>query len=155
MKCMKKCMKTWNKMQKEGHNGLTGLERGKPCKSSGGKRQKICWWALSNSEREKSLKNFLKSKFEQVKLWFLKNLIHDFRLIENQFRLIETDKGFFKNFKTILIDRKADWINRSRQRLTKFLERKKKTQFLKRTKTQCRNTSKHWNWRAKMHEYVI
>ena len=63
-------MKTWNKMQKEGQNGFTGLEREKPCKKFGGKQQKICWWALSKSEREKSSKNLLKSKFEQVKLWF-------------------------------------------------------------------------------------
>ena len=28
-------------MQKEGKNGLTGLERGKPCKKIGGKRQNI------------------------------------------------------------------------------------------------------------------
>ena len=38
--------------------------------------------------------------FEQVKYEFLKNLIHEFRLIENQLRLIETDRGFFKNVKT-------------------------------------------------------
>ena len=36
-----KCMKTLNKMQKEGHKGLTGLGRQKPCKKFGGKRQKI------------------------------------------------------------------------------------------------------------------
>ena len=28
-------------MQKEGYNGLTDLERGKPCKKIGGKQQKI------------------------------------------------------------------------------------------------------------------
>ena len=28
-------------MQKEGYNGLTDLERGKPCKKTGGKQQKI------------------------------------------------------------------------------------------------------------------
>ena len=49
-------MKTWSKMQKEGQNRHTDLERGKPCKKSGGKRQKIGRWALSNLEREKSLK---------------------------------------------------------------------------------------------------
>ena len=49
-------MKTWTKMQKEGQNRLTGLERGKPCKKSGGKRQKIVRWALSNLKREKILK---------------------------------------------------------------------------------------------------
>ena len=55
-----KCMKIWNKMQKEGHNGLTSLDRGKPCKNFGGKRQKIDGGALAKLEREKSLKNFLK-----------------------------------------------------------------------------------------------
>ena len=41
-------------MQKEGHKGLTGLERGKPCKNFEGKRQKILSGALPNrGEREK------------------------------------------------------------------------------------------------------
>ena len=43
-------------MQKEGYNGLTGLERGKPCKKTGGKRQKIddepC---LNRRERERKV----------------------------------------------------------------------------------------------------
>ena len=52
-----KCMKAWNKMQNEGHNGLTGLKRGKLCKKSKGKRQKICGLALSNLEREKKFEN--------------------------------------------------------------------------------------------------
>ena len=57
-------------MQKEGYNGLIGLERGKPCKKTGGKRQKIedepCpkW---REREREK-FEKLLKSEFEQVKL---------------------------------------------------------------------------------------
>ena len=61
-------------------------------------------------KREKSLKKLLKSEFEQVKLNFFKNLIHDFQLIENQFRLVETNRGFFY-FKKISIDRKIEWIN--------------------------------------------
>ena len=44
-------------MQKEGYNGLTSLERGKPCKKTGGKRQKIddgpC---LNRRERERERK---------------------------------------------------------------------------------------------------
>ena len=56
---MNKCMKTWKLMQKEGYNGLTGLERGKPCKKTGGKRQKIEDEPCPNKrEREKSLKSF-------------------------------------------------------------------------------------------------
>ena len=44
--------------------------------------------------------------FEQVKFEFLKKLIYDFRLIENQFRLIETDRCSQKILKEISIDRK-------------------------------------------------
>ena len=56
---MNKCMKTWKFMQKEGYNGLTGLERGKLCKKTGGKRQKIEDEPCPNQrEREKSLKSF-------------------------------------------------------------------------------------------------
>ena len=51
--------------------------------------------------------------FEQFKYDFFKNLIHKFRLIENQFRLIETDRGSQKTLNAILIDRKIDWINRN------------------------------------------
>ena len=41
-------------MQKEGHKGLTGLEKGKPCKNFEGKRQKILSGALPNRrERER------------------------------------------------------------------------------------------------------
>ena len=47
-------------MQKEGHKGLTGLERGKPCKNFEGKRQKIPSGALPN-RRERG-------KFEKVTL---------------------------------------------------------------------------------------
>ena len=43
---------------------------------------------------------------EQVKYEFLKKLIYDFRLIENQFRLIKTDRSSQKILKEISIDRK-------------------------------------------------
>ena len=49
--------------------------------------------------------------FEQVKYEFFKNLIHEFRLIENQFWLIETDRGSQKILKEFSIDQKTDWIN--------------------------------------------
>ena len=57
---MNKCMKTWKLMQKEGYNGLTSLERGKPCKKTGGKRKKknLMMSLVQIGEREKSLKNF-------------------------------------------------------------------------------------------------
>ena len=47
-------------MQKEGYKGLTGLERQKPCKKFGRKRQKILSGALP-SRRERG-------KFEKVSL---------------------------------------------------------------------------------------
>ena len=43
---------------------------------------------------------------------FFKNLIHDIRLIEKQFRSIETDRGSPKILKEISIDQKTAWINR-------------------------------------------
>ena len=55
-----KCMKTRNKLEKEGQKRLTGLQGQKPCKNLGGKRQKIDGGALAKSEREKSKKKFEK-----------------------------------------------------------------------------------------------
>ena len=117
--------------------------------------------------------------FEKVvwtsQIWFFKNLIHEFRLIEKQFRLIETDRGFSKilkqfqnnfdwsknrldqskqteaslnNFKRISIDRKIDWINRNWQRLTKFEE---KHSFWKKIQEQL----KALKLMNKMHKYVM
>ena len=55
-------------MQKEGYNGLTGLERGKPCKKIGGKRQKIEDEPLPSQREKEKFEKLLKSEFEQVKL---------------------------------------------------------------------------------------
>ena len=60
-------------------------------------------WSLVESEREKKV---LKKFFEQVKFEFLKKLMYNFRLIKNQFRLIETDISSQKILKEISIDRK-------------------------------------------------
>ena len=54
-------------MQKEGHKGLTGLEREKPCKNFEGKRQKILSGALPN-RREESLKRFEKVTLKKSNL---------------------------------------------------------------------------------------
>ena len=59
-------------MQKEEHNGLTGLERGKPCKKTGGKRQKIDDKPCPNRREREKFEKLLKSEFEQVKLSFKK-----------------------------------------------------------------------------------
>ena len=66
-------------------------------------------WSLAEleREREKVLKSFEKM-FEQVKTKFLKNLIHDVRLIEKQVRSIESGRGLLKFFKRIWIDRKSN-----------------------------------------------
>ena len=82
-------------------------------------KKKISVEPCQVGEKEESLKK----QFEQVKSEFLKNLIHEFQLIENQFRSIETDKGLLKHFKKNSIDRKIEWINRNWQRLTKFEEK--------------------------------
>ena len=55
-------------MQKEGYNRLTGLEKGKPCKKTGGKRQKIDDEPCPNWREREKFEKLLKSEFEQVKL---------------------------------------------------------------------------------------
>ena len=57
-------------MQKEGQKGLTGFGRQKPCKKTGGKRQKNFGGALAKSEREKRLKFFENVPFEKDILTF-------------------------------------------------------------------------------------
>ena len=108
---------------------------------------KIWGGAKSESEREReNLKNFWKGVFEKVKFRFLKNLIHNIRLIEKQFRSIEPDRGSLKFLKEISIDRKTDWINRKFGKT--FFLGKKKTWFLK-------THLKALKIRNKMHEYKM
>ena len=64
-------------MQKEGHKGLTGLEKGKPCKNFEGKRQKILSGALPN-RRERERGKFEKVTLNESNLTFKNNLIHEF-----------------------------------------------------------------------------
>ena len=118
-------------MQKEEHNGLTGLERGKPCKKTGGKWQKIDDKPCPNRREREKFEKLLKSEFEQVKLSFKKTwfMIFDWSKISFDWsKQIEAALNFLK---TISIDWKTDSINRNRQRLTKFL---RKHSFLKKTK---------------------
>ena len=68
-------------MQKEGHKGLTGLEKGKPCKNFEGKRQKILSGALPNRrerERERERGKFEKVTLNKSNLTFKNKLIHEF-----------------------------------------------------------------------------
>ena len=73
-------------------------------------------------------KQFRLIEIDRCSLKNFKTLSKQFRLIKKQFRLIEIDRGFLRQFKRISIDRKIDWINQNWQRLTKFEE---KTLFLK------------------------
>ena len=63
-----KCMKSRNKLEKEGQKGLIGLQGQKPCKNLEGKTTKIGWWSLEPTRRERKEKNYLKSNFEKVQI---------------------------------------------------------------------------------------
>ena len=58
-----KCMKTWNKMQKEGQKRLTGLQGQKPCKKLGGKQQKFDGGAFSQRGEREKVEKFWKRTF--------------------------------------------------------------------------------------------
>ena len=87
-----KCMKTRNKLEKEGQKGLTGLQGQKPCKYFEGKRQKFEWWSLEPTRREKEEKDYLKRTLKKSKSVFLKKPIHVFQSIENHLRSVKTDR---------------------------------------------------------------
>ena len=57
-------------MKKEGYKGLTSLGREKPYEKNGGKRQKIWLKPWSSHIERESFENFLKSKFEHVRIRF-------------------------------------------------------------------------------------
>ena len=73
-----KCMKSRNKLEKEGQKGLTGLQGQKPCKNLEGKRQKFGWWSLEPTRRERKEKNYLKRTLKNSKSNLFKKLIHEF-----------------------------------------------------------------------------
>ena len=75
-------------------------------------------WSLAKSEREKKV---LKKLVWTSQIWFFLKPDSRVSIDRNRRRLL-------KIFKTISIDRKTNWINRNKQRLTKFWG---KTQFLK------------------------
>ena len=99
------------------------------------KTTKIGWFCFAESEREREkLKKLLKKCFKWVKHWILKNLIHNIRLIEKQFRSIETDRDSLKFLIAISIDQKTDSIDRNC----------KKNEFLKINRIWCNLSLKHW-----------
>ena len=101
-------MKSRNKLEKEGQKGLTGLQGQKPCKNLEGKRQKNGWWSLEPMQRERKEKNYLKSNFEKVQICLLKNLIHEFRSVENQPQSVEKDRDSLSQILKISIGRKIE-----------------------------------------------
>ena len=62
-----KCMKTRNKLEKEGQKGLTGFQGQKPFKKLEGKWQKNGWWSLEPTRRERKEKNYLKRTLKKSK----------------------------------------------------------------------------------------
>ena len=101
-------------------------------------------WALTDRiERERVcvFENFLKSKFEHVKIRFEKTLYTIFDWSKIRFdwsninrASIETNKGWPKILIAILIDQKKGLIDRNSG----------KNKFLKNTTILYRNSSKHW-----------
>ena len=94
-------------------NWISQFYQFKPiCKNLEGKRQKNRWWSLEPTRRERKAKNYLKSNFEKVQFCLFKNLIHEFRSVENQPQLVETDRDslskILKNF-----DRSKNRMDRS------------------------------------------
>ena len=96
-------------------------------------------------EREKSWKNFWKSVLNGSNTELKKKLIHDIRLIEKQFRLIEIDKDPLEFFIAISIDRKTDSINRNCKKMNFW----KSTEF---DATSPQSIEKIWK---KMYEYEM
>ena len=90
-------------------------------------------WSFAESERERERKFW--KRFEKVvwtsQIWFFKNQIHEFRLIEKQFRLIEIDRGFSKILKQF--QNNFDW---SKNRLYQS----------KQTEASLNNFKKNFDW---------
>ena len=138
-------------MQKEGYKALTGLRREKPYKRNWGSDKKFWLKPWPSRIRRESFENFLKSKFEHVKIRFEKLFIQflidqklgsidrkcfDWTSINRA--SIETDRGWPKFLITISINRNSGKKN---------LKKKKKKPVL------CRNSLKHW--KNKMHKYEV
>ena len=122
-------MKSRNKLEKEWQKGLTGLQGQKPCKNLKGKRQKFEWWSLEPTRRERKEKNYLKRTLKKSKFDLFKKLIHEFRLVKNHPRSVETDRDSlssnFKNFRSVKMQNGPIELGRGSPY---FL---RKTQFLK------------------------
>ena len=77
----------------------------------------------ANAEREKRKKTIWKVSLKKSKSVFFKNLIHEFRSVENHPRSVETDRDSLSQILKISIGRKTEWTDRIRQRLTIFLRK--------------------------------
>ena len=136
-------MKCENKSKKKGKRVLPIFGERNLAKKMIKNDKNLRWSQVRIGERERERK--AQKTFEKVKICFFKNLIHDIRLIEKQFRLIETDRCSQKILKEISIDQKTYWIN---QKSGKTSFQKKITSFLK-------TLLKALNIRNKMHKYEM
>ena len=132
-------------MKKKGYNGHTGLERGKPCKKFGWKRQKMEDCACPNRREKKEFEKVLKKWFQQVKSNFLKTWLTIFDWLKISFDWLKQKKThhyFWAQFQ--LIEKQA--------RSIEILE---KTEFLKKINRFLKKLLKALNIRNKMHEYKM
>ena len=121
-------MKCENKNKKKGKRVLPVFRERNLAKGKIKNDKNLRWSQVWIKEREKTWKTFEKVFLKKSRFMFLKNLIHDVRLIEKQVRSIEPDRGLHKFLNKISIDRKTNWINWKSGK-TFFL--KKITLFLK------------------------
>ena len=101
---MKNCMKCQNKSKKKGKRVLPVFGERNLAKRMIKNDKNMRWSYVRIGEREKSLETFEKVSLKMSRFFLKKNLIHDIRLIEKQFRSIETDRGSPKILKEISID---------------------------------------------------
>ena len=85
-----------NKFKGKGIKVLPALGEKNLAKSLAENDKKFLVEPCQVGERERKVWKSFEKVDEQVKYEFLKNLIHEFRLIEKQLRLIETDRDSLK-----------------------------------------------------------
>ena len=79
---MHKCMKCENKSKKKGKRVLPVFGKRNLAKRMIKNNKNLRWSQVRIGEREKSLEAFEKVSLKRSRFVFLKNLIHDIRLIE-------------------------------------------------------------------------
>ena len=109
------CMKSWNKMQKDGQKGLTGFGRQKFQR----KTTKNLWWSFSQvGERGKVEKLLKKCLWKRQSDLFKKTCFTSFDRLKNSLDRSKQIETLSKHFEKSSIDRKSVSINQNRQRLS-------------------------------------